>query len=49
MKVQWQVRVHNPISQYLGACGNTTDSILLEALRGSIVKLLEQGMQAAGG
>jgi hypothetical protein len=43
------IGVHNPISQYLGACGNTTDLNLLEALRGSIVKLLDQGMQAAGG
>jgi hypothetical protein len=43
------IGIHNPISQYLGACGNTTDPNLLEALRGSIVKLLDQGMQAAGG
>jgi hypothetical protein len=43
------IGVHNAISQYLGACGNTTDPNLLEALRGSIVKLLDQGVQAAGG
>jgi hypothetical protein len=43
------IGIHNPISQYLGACGNTTDPNLLEALRGSIVKLLDQGIQAAGG
>jgi hypothetical protein len=43
------IQIHNPISQLLAACKNTTDPELLEALRGGIVKLLDQGIQAARG
>jgi hypothetical protein len=43
------IGVHNPISQYLGACKNITDVDLLDAIRGDIVRLLNQGIQGAGG
>jgi hypothetical protein len=42
------IGIHNPISQYLGACQKSTDIELLEAIRMSIVQLLNQGIQAAG-
>jgi hypothetical protein len=43
------IGIHNPISQYLGACQKITDVELLEAIRMSIVQLLNQGIQTAGG
>lgn len=43
------IGIHNPISQHLSACRNITDVNLLDAIRDSIIKLLDQGIQAAGG
>ncbi len=42
------IGVHNPISQHVGACRGITDIELLDAIRMSIVQLLNQGIQAAG-
>lgn len=41
------VQIHNPISQQLSACRNITDVELLNAIRMSIVNLLDRGIQAA--
>jgi hypothetical protein len=43
------IGIHNPISQHLSACRNIADVELLDAIRTSIVQLLDQGIQAAGG
>jgi hypothetical protein len=43
------IGIHNPISQYLSACQNITDIGLLDAIRMSVVQLLDQGIQSAGG
>jgi hypothetical protein len=43
------IGVHNPISQYLGACRNITDVELLDAIRADIIRLLDQGIRSAGG
>ncbi len=45
------IQIHNPISQHLSACQNSTDVELLSAIRMSVVNLLDQGIQAvrAGG
>ena len=41
------IGVHNPISQYLGACQNITDVEILDKIRTGIVRLLDQGIEAA--
>jgi hypothetical protein len=43
------IGVHNPISQYIGSCQRITDVDLLNDIRASIVQLLNQGIQSAGG
>lgn len=41
------IQIHNAISQHLGACQNITDIELLNAIRMSVVGLLDRGIQAA--
>jgi len=41
------IQIHNPISQHLSACQNNTDVELLNAIRMSVVSLLDRGIQAA--
>lgn len=43
------IQIHNGISQHLGACQNITDTDLLDAIRTSILQLLDQGIRSAGG
>lgn len=41
------IGIHNPITQHLSACQNITDTEMLNAIRMSIVGLLDQRIQAA--
>jgi hypothetical protein len=41
------IQIHNSIAQHLGACQKVTDVELLDAIRTSIVQLLDQGIESA--
>ena len=43
------IGIHNPISNYLGACQGIADVEKLEAIRDSVAYLLKRGIDAAGG